>query len=217
MVLYGLRRARRSLPVGVPGPLVLGLSVAHSPLVALANEQVSIMEVCRQVGLEVPDEVVLGRASLKLYCPLADIEHKDGGRESSFRIYADTNTAYCFYCQRLFTPVFLYSLYHGVPSKRAAEALLESINYRHPVLEFKQDLLSTIEKAPDCDSLREALQLYCGRICPDWEIRQFDSKVSNLFSRCLGLLSKVKTESEAKLWLTSTKIVMHKILNDQEN
>lgn len=193
--------------------------MAHSPLVALANEQVSIMEVCRQIGLEVPDEVVLGRASLKLFCPFGDIEHKDGGYESSFRIYADTNTAYCFSCQKLFTPVFLYSMAKGIRQQESAVQLLELIGYQEPPLDFTKDLFRAIEKPPDCDSLREALQLYCRRISPDWEVRQFDSKVAFVFSKCLNLLTKVKTESDAILWLDSTKVVMQKYLtkNDQEN
>lgn len=185
----------------------------QAALHTLANERVSILEVCRQIGLEVPDEVVLGRGSLKILCPFGDVFHPDGGSDPSFRIYSDTGTAYCFICQKYYTAVSLYAEVKGVSRNEAARSLLESVGYRPSLADFS---LTVVEKPPDSASLGAALQLYAGRICPDWEVRQFDPEVSQALLRCLSLLPRVRTSQHVSQWLEVTKKVMRTALEAEE-
>lgn len=183
-------------------------------VVDLADEHVSILEVCRQIGLGVPDEVLMGRASVKIYCPQGDVFHSDGGTDPTFRIYSDTNRAFCFKCNKLFTPVSLYSIAKGVSRIEAAQTLLEIIGYRYATVDLHKvnDLLLTADKPIDYACLAETLKLYCGRICPDWEVRQFDKETSCLLSKCLLLLDKVVTAYDVQNWLDITKQVMSNML-----
>lgn len=190
--------------------------MAPQSLVALADGQVSILEVCRQIGIDVPDELMMGRASMKVFCPQGDVFHGDGGTDPTFRIYSDTNSAYCFKCNKLFTPVSLYAISKGVTRTEAAKYLLEVIgfNYRVPELDHKT-LLLTVDKPVDYAYLSDALKVYCGRICSDWETRQFSSEISEKLAKCLELLPRVKSKDEVAAWLSATKQVMSALLKEQ--
>ncbi len=179
---------------------------AGASLIDLANEQVSMWEVCRQIGMNVSDDVILGRASLKMYCPQGELYHGDGGTDPVFRVYTDTNTAFCFRCSKYWTPVSLYADIKGVSRKIAAELLLGIIGYSKPVLD--QSLLLTTNKSIDYSALAEALKIFCARACPDWEIVQLDGLVAISLNKCLELLPKVTNSDEASEWLKITKQVM---------
>lgn len=178
-------------------------------VIELANTEVSILEVCRQINLEVPDEVLLGR-SVKVMCPQGDVTHPDGGIDPAFRIYPDTNTAWCFVCQQLFTPVTLYVAAHGGTREEAAQQLLKVIGFSITALQDFGRL--TVEKQPDSASLAEALKIWCSRICTDWETRQFDANVSGILNKCLALLTQVRNTEDAAKWLRVSKQVMGTIL-----
>jgi hypothetical protein len=47
---------------------------------------------------------------------------------------------------------------------------------------------------------------------PDWEDRQFDPTVSDKLRRCLGMLPKLRTEADAKKWLSVAKQAMSQTL-----
>lgn len=182
--------------------------------VALALEQVSMFEVCRQIGIDVPDDVLLGRASVKLFCPQGDLYHSDGGVDPVFRIYSDTNTGWCFKCNKLFTPVSLYAITKGISQTEAAKELLEIIGFKYDSSQVKiANLLLTPDKPIDYAALAETLKAYCGRICPDWELRQFDVEISQALVRCLAILSKVKSSDDVNQWLVSTKQFMQSVLS----
>ena len=58
-------------------------------VVALANENVPILFVCRLISMDVPDDIY--GHSVKVVCPFAWAYHSDQGQEASFRIYPQTN------------------------------------------------------------------------------------------------------------------------------
>lgn len=177
-------------------------------LIDEANARVPIVKVCRLIGMEVPEG-----ASGKYRCYFGDFNHSDGGRAASFRIYSDTNSAYCFSCRMAFTPTSLYAQAKEVSRKNAAMALLEEIGWK-PVSQAQHwaSLVSPEEPKPDPSMLALALRTYCARICSEWDELQLTPEVGGVLSRCLSLLDKVHTSQEAEQWLDVCKTVMKKKL-----
>jgi hypothetical protein len=180
-------------------------------LVAAANEHVAILDVCSRIGMNVP-ETSYGK-SVKVHCPFG-IYHADHGQESSFRIFFDSNTAYCFAGCGFFSPVWLAALAWDRQVNSVAEELLESIGYRPLSLEDSWEKSQEHEVVPDVSALAEALKIYCGHKILDWEVSQF-SYLAQTLSGCLALLSRVKTEQQAWQWLEATKSIMIEKSNSQ--
>lgn len=183
-------------------------------LVSIANEQVSIVGVCRDLGIHVdPDR---GR-SAKVHCPFGAIYHSDGGVDPTLRVYPDSNTCFCFRGCGYFTPVWLYAQAHDLSTTDAATALLEAIGYQPPNPEALWEAALTPPELPvDTASLAEALKMFCARSDPSWAEHQFDPGVSRTLARCLELLTRVRTSDEVRLWLETTKPVMHRLLKGDE-
>jgi hypothetical protein len=177
--------------------------------ISVANEEVGIVKSAELSGVENAD---YGRA--KLYCPFGELYHVDQGQSPAFRIYSDTNSAYCFACSKRFTPVSLFAMAEGISEDESATILLERIGYRAPDIESRWlDVLGFVPSI-DHDSLATALGVACARMNPEWETLQFDEDVSTIFRKCLQLLPKVKTEDQAKQWLAKTKEVMRRTLGE---
>ena len=148
----------------------------------------------------------------KMRCCFGDFNHSDGGIEASFRIYVETNSAYCFACRKFFTPVYLYAQAKDKRLSQAAQDLLELIGWK-PVSQAQRWAESVApEVAVDLSMLSLALRTYCARICKEWEDYQLIPEVAELFSRCLALLDRVRTPEEADQWLNTCKLVMSKKL-----
>ncbi len=178
--------------------------------IQLANERMSIIEACNLLGMDVMDFSI---SSLKTYCPFGHITHEDGGQSKAFRIYPGTNSAWCFACQVYFTPVKLIAMDKDISEPDAAQWILETTNYIPPDYLSKWEALTREEDSGlDLDSLAEALKVFCARMSPDWDAKQFDDDVSRKLRLCLGLLPKVRTKGDADKWLTTTKQVMSKTL-----
>lgn len=181
--------------------------------IALANDKVSISQALMMIGMDIPDYQY---GSGKLYCPFGDLYHADGGTSKAFRVYPETNSAYCFACGEAFRPVSLLAKAKGISDADAAEGLLEAIGYVPPTIDSRWEALITTPQQIDREALSEALKLACSRMSPTWEVDQFDELIATRFRKCLELLSKVHTEEEATQWLTVTKAVMRKTLNPEE-
>ncbi len=179
--------------------------------VAIANDVVSIITTCNLAGMDLPEDVVY-RRSTKLYCPFGEIYHSDQGVERAFRIYVDSNSAYCFACSMYFTPVRLVALAWDLDYVTAATELLDRVGYRPLTLAEAWAKAAQREDPPDYTSLREALQTYCCRISPDWDRLQFAPVPASALTRCLDLLDRVHTEAEAREWLEGTKALMRMVL-----
>lgn len=186
-----------------------------------ANAEVPILWVCRQIGMEVPDDVSMGR-SARVYCPFGSTAHPDGGEEAAFRVYPDTNSAWCFAEREYFSPVKLFATWNGLPETEAARQLLESLGisvagHREltPATQVTVDLRVRADP-PDLHSLAEALKMYCARECVkadlDWELLQLDGPVAEKLSQCLNLLNRVSSASDAQQWLSVTKQAMGAVL-----
>lgn len=184
-------------------------------VIALANEQVSIIYACQLIGMELPDDVGM-RRSLKVTCPFGEIYHRDGGAEASFRIYPDSNSAYCFSCAVAYTPVRLVvAAWDGTPESVAVE-LLERAGLRPLSGAAAWTSAARYVPAPDATLLAEALKIFCARIDPHWHRRQFDPPVAAVLSRCLALLDWVDTPAAAGQWLAGCKQVMTRTLTESD-
>lgn len=183
-------------------------------MVAVANEQVSIVTVCQMLGVDLPDDVGLGR-SRKVQCPFGDVYHSDGGISPAMRIYPETNSAYCFSCSYYFTPVALAAKAMGVDAATAAGRLLDRIGFRPLDLAATWKNVSQYEPAPDKALLADALKTYCRRIDPQWSQRQFEPAVARGLTRCLSLLDLVVSADDVTLWLCRCKEVMRRILHTE--
>lgn len=174
---------------------------------ALANEATDILTVLGLIGMPVPEISYL--ASMKLYCPFGDVSHADGGMSKAFRVYPETNSAYCFACALAFTPVSLLAMGKDISKEEAADFLLELAGVTEANSDERWAQLTAPEPVTiNTAELAEALKLFCRRTIPNWEERQFEPAVAKLFQRCLGLLGSVRTPEDAEQWLAATKQAM---------
>lgn len=186
--------------------------MAKSPI-ELANEKVALVDVLKILGVD-PG---FGRYEVaKSNCPFEEIYHSDGGMKKAFMVHGDTNTAWCFAGCGFFTPVKLWSEAKELPQKEAAKELL----LQFQINDFDIDArwaaaLAGNEPYVDPSSLAEALKIFCQRIAPDWEVRQFEEDVSTMLDRCFRLLPNVVTDEQAEQWLSVTKQAMQKQLGVQ--
>lgn len=90
-------------------------------LIDKANEAVDIREIYNKLpGMYAPWGEY---ASWKVNCPF-NYEHADGGMDKNCRIYGGQHL-FCFAMHGIITPVYLWARLNAMPSKRAAEELLE--------------------------------------------------------------------------------------------
>lgn len=168
--------------------------------VALANEQVSISKACELVGMSSYFE-----SGSKVDCPV------DGAR--AFRVYPQTNSAYCFSCARAYRPVALVAEVRDISVDEAALVLLEAAGYVEEDVDAKLAALLADEDPPiDTSALMQALDTYCSRICPTWETTQLDDRPAAYFAECLVPLRLISTQRQAEQWLAAAKHVMARIL-----
>lgn len=178
--------------------------------VAIANREVSITVACRLVDMNVD-----GYA--KTWCPFGDVTHADGGYDRAFRIYEDTNSAYCFACAEAYRPVSLIARARDISADEAAAVLLEHIGYVPENVDDRLDILLQEEEQPiDQESLASALSVFCSRIAPNWKHMQFDDAVATPYRKCLELLSLVSSPTDAETWLAAAKKKMTATLKGQE-
>ncbi len=183
----------------------------RSPI-TLANEQVSIMLACSLIGMAVPEDVSYGR-SVKVRCPFGEIYHRDGGLDPSFRIYPESNHAYCFACAMGYSPVWLVAQAWGITARQAAAELLERAGIKPVSLADAWAAVAAPDNLPDVTLLAEALKTYCARIAPTgWAEAQFRPDVAATLSACLDLLDRVATAEDADQWLAGCKEAMSRAL-----
>jgi len=178
-----------------------------------ANKKVSIYLVCGLIGMDLSE----GRegSSIKTYCPFGRFFHSDGGKEAAFRVYAESNSAYCFSCKKYFSPVSLYSSATDLSSKASAEFLLEKIGYKKPSPEEIWNNVQPKDPEPDKSMLNKALRFYCQRISNDWSRDQFLPEVSEVLDRCLTMLDSVRNTEDADFWMRGSKAVMARVLESK--
>ncbi len=180
------------------------MPVRRNPsLIAVANEQVPIAVACRMAGVSVVGDA--GRPT-KVHCPFGAL-HSDGGIDKAMRVYTDTNSAWCFSCTTFYTPVKIFAQARELDYRTAATVLLDHIGYR-PLSLADQFAAAERSAQPDTAQLADALKIYCQRVIPGWRGRQYNADESALLARCLALLDRVRSDTEAQLWLNTTKSIM---------
>lgn len=180
-------------------------------LIAVADEKVPIIEVCRLLGVSAFGDVNEG-STRKVHCPFGAIYHSDGGVSMTMRIYADTNTAWCFNCTHGYTPTKMAARAWDMDRVTAAGRLLGHIGWFPPSLDEVWQELANYHPPVDIDQLAEALKTFCRRVTPDWAQRQFVPVVAERLSACLSLLALVSTDDDARAWLNGCKSAMLLVL-----
>lgn len=181
-------------------------------VVAVANEQVSIVTVCRMLRMDLPDELGSGR-SRKVECPFGETYHSDGGVSPAMRIYPETNSAYCFSCSAYYTPVSLAAKAMDTTRQVAALRLLDRIGVKPRDLAAAWESARQYHPQPDKALMADALKTYCRRTCADWSQRQFEPGIARALNRCFALLELVKSGDDVGLWLASCKEFMRRAIH----
>lgn len=181
------------------------MSAPESPI-KLARELMTITEACIEIGM--------GDVSsfAKSYCPFGHVLHSDGGRTKAFKVYPETNTAYCFACQKVYDPVSLIATEKDITYRAAAELILEMKAYVSPDYQTRWDAITQDKTEVDTEALQDALKIACSRMVPDWATRQFEERVSRKLTQCLELSRKVKNDEDGRKWLDMTKQAMRQAL-----
>jgi len=173
-------------------------------LIFLANTKISIVTACQWAGISVSE----GEGGRKTWCPFGLISHSDGGVDRAFRVYEDSNSAYCFSCAKYWTPVSLMTEVWDCSRTEAAERMCGTAGITVPGWRERWDSLQ-YPAAVDTASLAEALKRWCARIYgPGWETDQFDSEQADPLAACLGVLPLVTTGNDASAWVDSSKQIM---------
>jgi CHC2 zinc finger len=182
-----------------------------SSLVVVVNENITIERACRMAGVSVPDMGPDIR-SLKLHCPFEDT-HEDS--EPAFRVYPGTNSAYCFGCQRGWSPVRLCAEVWEVTREEAAARMAQQAGITQPGWRDRFHTLATAAPEVGLHELGEALKTFCAGLVPgEWDRLQFHPAVADGLAYCLGLLPLVQTEAEGKTWLRGCKHAMCGLITD---
>lgn len=177
----------------------------------IANEQVSIVSVLLQMGIDIPDSS--SGNSWKTHCPFEAFYHLDRGGSKALRVYYDSNTAYCFRGCGFLTPVTLFALKTGLSRADAALMLLQTNGIDLPSFDEQLQLVLSPSNSISKSSLREALQTFCKReVGEAWGTVQFLDHVIIGIDKCLKLLDKVDNEEVAKIWLAKSKQYMSALL-----
>jgi len=186
--------------------------VPRPNVVAVANEQVSIVTVCQMLRMDLPDELG-SRRSQKVECPFGETYHSDGGVSPAMRIYPETNSAYCFSCSAYYTPVSLAAKAMDTTRQAAALRLLDRVGVKPRDLAADWESAKEYQPQPDKALMADALKTYCRRTSADWSQRQFEPDIARALNRCFALLELVKSGDDVGLWLASCKEFMHRALH----
>ncbi len=121
----------------------------------------------------------------------------------------------CFACWQWWSPVSLCVTAWEVDEEIVAERLLDEIGFRPAsYADWWDQALVPLEV--DREALALALKTRCMRETASWQVRQYDSDVAQFFASCLGLLTVVKSEAEARQWLVSSGAVMRAVLRRRQ-
>lgn len=182
---------------------------------AEANELVSIASVLQMLGVQVPEDLG-ARSSHKVHCPFGEVYHSDHGASPAMRLYPDSNSAYCFSCTAYYTPVSLAAKGLDIDLKTAAIQLLDRIGHKPLDLAAHWQAVKDFVPEPDKALMADALKTFCRRIDARWAARQFEPKIAQTLTRCLGILDMVRTAEDVTTWLEGCKLAMRTVLHIAE-
>lgn len=177
---------------------------SRTPLVQIANEQISFARAASWVGMTTADR------GYRYDCPRLDC-----GSGGAFKAYPDH--AWCHSCRTYFTPVLLLTLLWKPAKDMEAEdvARLALAEVGYVPLDWAGEWKHAQRQPdPEREHLGDALRTWCAANIPDWTWRQLDYGPAHLLARCLGLLPRVHTDEEAERWLAGCKQVMKRALGE---
>jgi hypothetical protein len=175
-----------------------------SGIVEQADEQVSIITVCQLIGMdEVADE---GGRATKYHCPFAEFYHNNP-TEKAFRVYPETNSAFCFGGCGFFSPVMLYAKANDFVTKDdklrlrdAANALMKVVGYAEPSTSSWDALANPKPPAVNTAALGKALEMFTRRTLA--ENPQADPlAAAEIFAKMENILPSVKSAEDATKWM----------------
>ena len=174
----------------------------------IANDLTTIFSAMRMCDMNVPE---FDYGTMKVDCPFDN--------ERAFRVYGESNSAYCFACSKKYTSVGLIAEHRGLAIDDAAELLIEKAEregrWRPPTPEARWEALINQPFVFDRASESEALKLFCSRVAENWRSAQFESQIAVRLTRCLEALEKVGTIDDLNQWRTITRSAMQKALNPE--
>lgn len=172
--------------------------------IARANQVVPFASACRYAGMtDVPAPRDTGS---RAYCPFGELNHPDEGRDKALRIYYDHG--FCFAEWLYLTPVRIYAMMHELDDEYAARELLVQHGDQPASYEERWAGAAGFVLEPDRNALAEALRTWLSATYADWNNRQYDPLIAGILARCLGLLSRVVSESDCEMWLKLSKQAM---------
>ena len=149
----------------------------------------------------------MGHRSWKTFCPLG-WEHPDGGIDKGFRVYEQSNTAYCFVMHGSLTPVRLAQMKWGGKQFRVAYRLMEQygVGKRHWKDRY-EDVLRELDARADGSRngavYVEALQLGLSNIA-NYTRLQFEPEIVRALERELTDLDELvaghPTDDQIRGW-----------------
>jgi len=141
---------------------------------------------------------------MKVQCPVC-------GSAGALRVWSDHG--WCFSEQRQYNSVSILAEKWELDEESAAVRAMNDLGLSMPRFEEAWEA-ALVPPPPARESLAEALKIWCGAHCADWRTRQYDDKVADMLSRCLGLLPSVTTSAECEMWLAKCKKAMGRVLGN---
>ena len=189
-------------------PDVVARPVDH--FISLANDKVRIEDVINTY-FDPDYPIPYNATSWKTSCPF-QYEHEDFGFEKQFRVYSETNSAYCFKMHGHLDPVILWqSRIPGATRRQAAIDLLETFgietktkHWRDRFREARAEKQMQFDPGPVVQAFQVMLQSL-----PDYGRRQFEGDVIEDVDVCLKeIVEKVPTFSsleDMEVWFNHLK------------
>jgi len=154
----------------------------------------------------------LGHRSWKTYCPLG-WEHPDGGVDKGFRVYEQTNNAYCFVMHGSMTPVRLAQMCWGGKPRNVARKLMEQYGlgrryWKERYEEILQEYESRDSATQSAAYLVEALHTALSNIPGYIQIQYKPGVVSEMENELLGLdslMGQHPSDEQIRVWYQNAR------------
>ena len=171
-----------------------------------ANEHYGILRACRRIGIDTDDYF----RARKIHCPFGPVFHSDGGDDPAMRVYEEDGHAYCFACQRSFSPSRLIAEVEDISEDEAVDSMLLELGVIENRLGERWEVATKKEQGVDRQALAEAFRIAASYLITPWAERQYDPDVTRWMNKCLALLDKVQTIEQGDTWLDTVKQVLQK-------
>lgn len=183
-------------------------------LLARAQDEIRIEEILNvYFGYNIPYEA----RSWKTRCPLA-AEHEDGGLDKQFRIYSESNTAYCFESHGRFDLLRLWQMHTHISKKQDAVIdLLEVFEVPYRDVPYQEKFVQIKEKRLNVsvESVVASMNLFLFSL-PRYSELQYSpemlSGMEDFLSQIKDVCEKAKRFEEVNEWFQQQKVRLETLL-----